>query len=319
MAKDGETKSEPLVVRFEKAFEKRHPYTFPAILVAIGFGLFFIFWYMSLDDILLNHPSLDPFVLLGYNINIDYILVTVIYFVFILIMMMLVYILLLIPVTLFVILGSKGMIAFGLSQDTAVLGEKFGGIQLVLRSLLPGLFGIGIGLGALPTLMPLTNIPPSAWPLSFTLIVTLYYGSLGLILGMALFPATWFADDAGLVISGMLKTPYRAPPRVDGAGNWLRVIFAGFTVFLYPLTMIQGFILTPYLAGALSFLDLVIGIFVILIGLPLVMMGLSLPFVMLTESLQPRIVKRIRALAKRLGAKEIRFQEALIETQSNTE
>ena len=173
MTEDEKTNSEPLAVRLEKALEKKHLFTFPGILIVIGFGLFFIFWYMSLNDILINHPALDPFVLLGYDVDIDYITVTILYFVFILVMMLIVYLLLLLPVILFVMLGSKSMLAFGLSQDTAKIGKKFGGIQLVLRGLLPGLFGIGIGLGALPILMPLTNIHPSAWPLYFTLISTL--------------------------------------------------------------------------------------------------------------------------------------------------
>jgi len=185
--------------------------------------------------------------------------------------------------------------------------------------MLPGLFAIGVGLGALQFLIPLTDAPSSSWPLSFTMITTLYFGATGLVLGMALFPATWFADDSGLVIQGRLKTPYRDPPRVDGAGNWLRSVFAGLTVFLYPLTMIQGFILTPYFAGALSILDLVIGVFVIVIGLPVVMMSMSLPFVLLTEKLQPRVLKGIRFLAKRLGAKEIDFQEAIVKNQSEGE
>jgi hypothetical protein len=188
---------------------------------------------------------------------------------------------------------------------------------MVLRSMLPGLFGIGIGLAALPALIPLTNTPPSEWPLSFTLATTLYYGLSGLMLGMALFPATWFADDSGLVIQGKLNTTYREPPRVDGAGNWLRSVFAGLTVFLYPLVMIRDFILTPYLAGALSPLDLVIGLFVIMIGLPIVMMSLSLPFVLLTEKLQSRVPKRIRSIAYRMGAKKIDFQEpAYVEMES---
>ncbi len=309
MAEEGEPNSELLAVRFEKALEKRHPFTLPGVLVAIGFAFFFIFWFMSLDDILINHPTLDPFVLLGYPLSLDYITVTVLFFLFVLIIMFAVYIVVLIPVTLFIILGSKGMIAYGFSQDIAETGTKFGGIQIVIRSMIPGLFAIGIGFGALPFLIPLTPIPSSTWPLSFTLISTLYYGALGLILGMALFPATWFADDSGLVIQGRLKTPYREPPRVDGAGNWLRSVFAGVTVFLYPLTMIQAFILTPYFAGALSLLDLVIGLFVMVIGLPLVMMGISLPFVMLTEKLQPNVLKGIRYIARRMGAKEIVFQE----------
>lgn len=319
MAEEGETKSELLAIRFEKALEKKHPFTLPGVLIAIGFAFFFIFWFLSLNDILINHPALDPFVLLGYPLTLDYITATALFFLFVLILMFVVYIVALIPMTLFIILGSKGMLAFGFSQDIAETGKKFGGIQIVIRSMLPGLFAIGFGFGALQLLIPLTNTPPSTWPLSFTLGLTLFYGSTGLILGMAIFPATWFADDSGLAIQGRLKTLYREPPRVDGAGNWLRSVFAGVTVFLYPLTMIQAFILTPYFAGALSLLDLVIGLFVMVIGLPLVMMGISLPFVLLTEKLQPRVVIGIRYIARRMGAKEIVFQEAVVQTSSETE
>lgn len=309
MAEDGETTSEPLAVKLEKELEKRHPFTLPLILMATGFGLFFIFFFMSLNDILTNHPALDPFALLEYPLDIDYYTVTVLFFLLVLILMFVVYIVALIPVTLVIILGSKAMFAFGLSQDTAELGMKFGGIQMVLRSLLPALFSIGVGLGGLQIVLPLTLISTSEWPLSFTLGMALFYGALGLIIGMIFFPATWFADDSGLVIQGKLKTPYREPPRVDGAGNWLRSVFAGFTVFLYPFTMIQAFILTPYFAETLSLLDLVIGIFVIVIGLPLIMMGISLPFVMLTEKLQPRVLKGIRYIAQKMGAKKISFAE----------
>jgi hypothetical protein len=143
------------------------------------------------------------------------------------------------------------------------------------------------------------------------LITTLYYGLAGLLIGMVLFPSTWFTDDSGLVIQGKLTTPYREPPRVDGAGNWLRSVFAGLTVFLYPLTMIRDFILTPSVGG-LSLLDLAIGVFVTIIGLPIVMMSLSLPFVLLTEKLQSRVQPRIRSIAIRLGAKEIEFNEPKI-------
>jgi len=308
--------SDPLAVRFENALEKKHPYLFPSIILVIGFGLFFIFWSMSLNDILINHPSLDPFVLLGYPLSLDYMIATAIYFAFILFMMLIVYILCLIPVTLFIVIGSKGMMAFGLSQEIAETGKKFGGIQMVLRSMLPGLFGIGIGLGGLYYLIPLTTIPTSSWPLSFTLITSLYYGSFGLVIGMALFPATWFADDSGLVIQGMLKTSYRVPPKVDGAGNWLRSVFAGLTVFLYPVTMFSIFIVTPFLSGSLSILDLAIGVFALGIGLPLVMMSLSIPFVLLTEKLQPRVLKGIHYIAKKMGAKDIDFKEPIfIETE----
>jgi len=316
LTEDVEKDSQPIAVRLENALEKKHPYLFPSVIMVIGFALFFIIWWLSLTDILSNHPSLDPFVLLGYPLTLDYMIATLLYFVFILLMMFVVYIACLIPMTLFVILGSKSMFVYGLSQDIAETGKKFGGIQLVLRSLLPGLFGIGIGLGAFPFLISLTDIPSATWPLSFSLITTLYYGSMGLILGMALFPATWFADDSGLVIQGMLKTPYRAPPRVDGAGNWLRSVFAGLTVFLYPLTMIQGFILTPNI----DFLDLAIGVFVILIGLPLVMMSISIPFVLLTEKFQPRVVKGIHYVARKLGAKKIDLYEPkFIEVESEKE
>ncbi|MHA1943820.1 MAG: hypothetical protein ACW96M_05430 [Candidatus Thorarchaeota archaeon] len=319
MNEEAESGSEPLEIRFEKALEKRHPFMFPGIFIVVGFSFFFIFWWFSLQDVLTNHPLLDPFVLLGYPLELDYMIATALYFVFILAMMFVVYIGAVIPMTLFVTIGSKTMFTFGLSQNIASIGTKFGGIQMVLRSLLPGLFGIGFGVGALPYLISLTETPSSEWPLSFALITTLYYASLGLVIGMALFPSTWFADDSGLVIHGALKTPYRAPPRVDGAGNWLRSVFAGLTVFLYPITMIQTFILTPYLAGSLSFLDLIIGLFVMMIGLPLVMLGMSLPFVLLTERLRPRVISGIWFVARKMGAKEIELLEPSYETQEALE
>lgn len=316
MTENVEKESQPIAARFENALENKHSFLFPGVIMVIGFALFFIIWWLSLTDILSNHPSLDPFALLGYPLSLDYMTATVLFFVFILLMMFVVYFVCLIPMTLFVILGSKSMFVFGLSQDIAEPGKKFGGIQMVLRSLLPGLFGIGIGVAGLPYIFSLADPSPAISPLSFTLISTLYYGSLGLILGMALFPATWFADDSGLVIQGMLKTPYRAPPRVDGTGNWLRSVFAGLTVFLYPLTMIQGFILTPNI----DFLDLAIGVFVIIIGLPLVMMSISIPFVLLTEKLQPRVVKGIYYVAQKIGAKKIDLYEPkIIEVESEKE
>jgi hypothetical protein len=79
MADDGEPNSELLAVRFEKALEKRHPFTLPGALMVIGCGLFFIFWFMSLDDILTNHHALDPFILLDYPLDLDYTTVTVIF------------------------------------------------------------------------------------------------------------------------------------------------------------------------------------------------------------------------------------------------
>jgi hypothetical protein len=129
MAEEGETNSEPVAVRLEKALERKHPFTFPGVFIAIGFASFFIIWYMSLGDILTNHPALDPFVLLGYPLALDYVTVTVLYFVLILFMMLVVYIVALIPVTLFIILGSKGMMVFGLSQDTMKIGQISSSMQ----------------------------------------------------------------------------------------------------------------------------------------------------------------------------------------------
>ena len=234
MTEESEETSQPIAVRFEKALEKRHPFTLPGIFIVVGFSFFFIFFYLSLNDILINHPTLDPFELLEYPLEMDYFTITAIAFFFIILLSFVVYFICLIPVTLFIILGSKSMIAFGLTQETAKIGNKFGGIQMILRSMLPGLFGIGVGLGLLPEIIQLTSVPVTELPLSFTLISTLYYGLAGLMLAMVIYPATWFADDSGLVIQGKLKTPYREPARVDCAGNWLRSVFAGLTVFLYP-------------------------------------------------------------------------------------
>ena len=320
MAKDEETKKDSLIVRFEKALEKKHPFTFPGVLVVTGFAFFFIFFYLSLNDVLINHPTLDPFELLEYPLTVDYYTITVIAFIFIILVSFVVYFVALVPMTLFIMLGSKGMTTFGLNQDTAKIGSKFGGIQMVQRSMLPGLFGIGFGLAAFPSFVPLTTTPPELWPLSFILTTSLYYGLLGLMIGMVIFPATWFADDSGLVIQGNLSTPYREPPRVIGAGNWLRSVFAGLTVLLYPVTMIRDFILVPYLNGYLSSMGIVIGVFVIVIGLPVVMISINLPFVLLTEKLQSRVQKRIRSLARRLGARQIVFQEpTIVETTVNKE
>ena len=176
MTEDGETSSELLAIRFEKALEKRHPFTLPGVFIVVGFVFFFIFFYLSLNDIIVNHPTLDPFELLGYPLTIDYFTITAIAFVFIILLTFVVYFVCLIPVTLIIILGSKGMIAFGFSQATAKTGKKFGGIQMVLRSMLPGLFGIGVGVAAFPELILLTETPSALWPLSFTLVTTLYFG-----------------------------------------------------------------------------------------------------------------------------------------------
>ncbi|MCK5151691.1 MAG: hypothetical protein KAQ65_07620, partial [Candidatus Thorarchaeota archaeon] len=61
MAEEGD--SEPIAVRFEKALEKKHPYFLPVMLMIPGLVLFFLLYYLSLNDILANHPSFDPFVI----------------------------------------------------------------------------------------------------------------------------------------------------------------------------------------------------------------------------------------------------------------
>jgi hypothetical protein len=306
------TQHEPIAVRFENALEKRHKFVFPAVIMVVGLALFFIIWYTSLDDILVNHPAFDPFELLNYPLDIEYGVITVLFIALMLFLMLGAYVVCLVPLTLLVLAASKGMIVFWLSQDRVQIGSKFGGIQLVMRSMLPGLFGIGVGVNALPTLFPLTSIPLESWPASFTLIMVLYYGTIGMILGAALFPATWLTDDAGLVVQGLLTTPYRVPPRVDGVGNWLRSFFAGLTLFLYPLAMIRSIILPPFLAGTLLLLGFLLALFIILLGIPLAMMGLSIPLVLLTEALLPKVEGRIRSLARRMGAREVSFQDATV-------
>jgi len=305
-----ENESSSFAVRFETALEKRHPYTLPVIIMIPGVILLFAIFLVSLDTIMVSHPSFDPFVLLGYPLGIDYRIISVAYIVLLLFGMFVVYLICLIPVTLGLLIAGKGMMGLGLSQDIVKQGTKFGGIQLMLRSLLPGLFGIGVGLTALNLLIANPIIPPKPWPLSFTVILTLYFGITGMMTGMALFPATWFADDSGLVIQGHLSSSYRIPPRVDGVGNWIRSFFAGITMFLYPITMIWTFVAEPFLiSSAFSVLDLFLGILIIVIGMPLAMMSINIPFVLLTEHLHPRVRPRIIKIAKRLGAKEITITE----------
>ncbi|MHA1908131.1 MAG: hypothetical protein ACW98Y_12600 [Candidatus Thorarchaeota archaeon] len=316
-----EEEAESIAVRLEKALEKKHPYTLPLIIMIPGIILLFVIFLVSLDTILLNHPSFDPFALLGYPLDIDYKIISVAYIVLLLFGMFVVYLVCLIPVSLGLLIAGKGMKGLGLSQDIAKQGTKFGGIQMILRSLLPGLFGIGVGLAALNLLIANPIIPPKPWPLSFTVVLTLYFGITGMMTGMALFPATWFVDDAGLVIQGHLNSPYRVPPRVDGVGNWIRSFFAGITMFLYPITMIWTFVVDPFLSSSTPIvMDLFLGILIIIIGMPLAMMSIVIPFVVLTENLHPRVLPRIIKIAKRLGAKEITITEPIeIETTSKEE
>ncbi|MHA2004493.1 MAG: hypothetical protein ACW960_10340 [Candidatus Thorarchaeota archaeon] len=307
-----ESVSEPIADKLETALKRYPRFLLPVVVMVIGLVLLFIIWFASLADILNNHPGFDPFELLEYPLGIDYWTISVVFIGAIILLMLASYLICLVPLTLLILAASKGMMAFGLSQDRTQIGTKFGDIQVVLRSMLPGVFGIGVGVTALPQLFPLTTLAPESWPLSFTIIMVLYYGSMGMVLGMALFPSTWFTDDSGLVIQGLLTTLLRIPPRVDGIGNWLRTFFAGLALFLYPLVMIQRFIWTPFLTGVLSFMDFLIVFFIIVLGMPLAMMSLGIPFVILTEKLNPKIVPRILSLAERLGAREIQFQDAQV-------
>ncbi|MHA1925197.1 MAG: hypothetical protein ACXABV_13805 [Candidatus Thorarchaeota archaeon] len=302
----------PLAVKFENALEEYPRFLLPVVVMVIGMLLFFILWFGSLVDILNNHPSFDPFELLDYPLSIDYWTISLVFIGLIVLLMLASYLVCLIPITLLVLAISKGMMTFGLSQDKSQIGKEFGGIQLVLRSMLPGLFGIGVGVTALPILLPLTGAAPELWPLSFTTAMVLFYGIIGMILGMALFPTTWFTDDTGLVIQGLLTTHLRIPPRVDGIGNWVRSFFASLALFLYPLTMIHRFVLIPFLAGSLFIQDFLIALFIIVFAIPLAMMSLSIPFVLLTEKLNPRVAPRILSLAKRMGAREISFQDPMV-------
>ena len=314
MAEEGD--SEPIAVRFEKALEKKHPYFLPVMLMIPGLVLFFLLYYLSLNDILANHPSFDPFVIFGYDLEIGKEIISAIFIGAMPVAMLVAFLVFLVPLTVLILIAGKGMVALGLSQDIIQPRKKFGGIQLVFRSLLPALFGVGIGQAALNLLTLDPSIPGQPWPPSFTVILTLYYGIVGMATAMALFPTTWFLDDAGLVIHGWLKTPYRVPPKVDGVGNWIRVFFAGLTIFLYPITMIWTFIIQP---GALPLFDLVLVSLIIIIGIPLSMMAINIPFVLLAEHLQPRVLPRIQAMARRMGAKNIALQDVKYEETKSEE
>ncbi|MHA1577411.1 MAG: hypothetical protein ACTSU3_08625 [Candidatus Thorarchaeota archaeon] len=311
MTEEAEIK-EPFVVKFEKALEKRHLFLLPSIIMVIGFAFLVGISYLSLADIANNHPEFDPFALLGYPLEIDYWTISVLFLILIPVVMLGVYFICLIPITLLALLGGRGMAVTGLRMDIAKIGEKHGGIQLVQRSLLPGLFGIGIGQGAISLVFaPFNLLQP--WPLSFTVFSVVVYSLLGLILGIVLFPTTWFTDDAGIVIHGMLETPYRIPPRVVGVGTWIRSFFAGLTLFLYPLTMTWTFFVGPYLAtGPLPLMDIFLAAFIIIIVLPVAMISINIPFVLLTERWQPKMIKRVQSFAQKLRARHIDLQDAKV-------
>ena len=222
------------------------------------------------------------------------------------------YIILGIPFAALYLFGNRVMKASAYDLRIEKLGENFGGIRLIRRSVAPALFSVssaGIILGLIEGFI--FSTPPELssqyefiFPLSLTLMASLIIMPIALIL----FTPTWILSDAGLVTQlKKNQLEIRQCPDTEGVGRWFSNSLGGFSLVAFPVSMFFAHFYNPFVIDLipLNTISLLISI-LWTVGLPLLVMAFIIPIVVLHEKTRDRTNRLIQRYAKRLGAEDTR-------------
>jgi hypothetical protein len=219
------------------------------------------------------------------------------------------YLILGLPIAAILLLGT--MLIRSTAYDISILelGEDFGSIRMIRRSVIPALFALSLG-GVVSSLLrnyiftEVTNLPPPAIPFYYSLIqIVSALILLPVVLGF--FIPTWLLNDAGIVMH--LKDEelrVRRCPDTIGVGRWLSNLLGGFTLLTIPiLAFVNNFI--PIIAANQLSITSILTATLQSFGLPIVAMAYVIPVIVFNEILLRFMRRAVRRIAKAFGANEI--------------
>ncbi len=202
--------------------------------------------------------------------------------------------------------------------DIAQIGNRFSGMRMIRRAIVPALFSMAISgivmefiRGFLFSL--LQNVPPQAVTL-FQFFLPIIGTLITLPVVLAIFIPTWMLNDAGIVMHlkvGQLNI--RRCPDTIGVGRWVSNLLSGFTIFTVPFVLfVQHF--QPILNGEVTDQAAYVYAIVFSLGIPFLAIAFIIPVVIFHEILINTSKKGIRSVASRLGSRELRLEMVATET-----
>lgn len=216
------------------------------------------------------------------------------------------------PLAALFLLVSRMMKSATYNFSVMSIGNEFGGIRMIRRSVAPALFSIssaGFLVGLVEGLI-LTAYPPSlpeVQQLVISLSATLMGALIIMPIALALFMPTWILNDAGIVThlkEGQLNV--RQCPDTEGVGRWYSSMLGGYSMLSFPIAMASAHFIIPYVINGIQpTINSLIISSVWTLGVPLLMMAFIIPVVLLNEAAQRRAVGFIQRFARRLAAGEV--------------
>ncbi|MBN2230337.1 MAG: hypothetical protein JW779_12180 [Candidatus Thorarchaeota archaeon] len=225
-----------------------------------------------------------------------------------------------IPVSALMLIISK--FVKGASHDIDIIqtGNKFGARRLIQRIVIPALLALALGsiiqsyiaglLINVPDPIPLEII--HFWNPLFSIVV----GLIAVPIVMVIYIPTWFLNDAGITFhlkESQLEA--RRCPESIGVGRWWSNMLGGFTILVVPVYSFVQYFIIPYIVlGNVSAFEILRGFF-FSFGVPILAIAFMLPIVIFNEMALGISRGWIRRVAKAVGAREMKLQTILTETE----
>ncbi len=230
-----------------------------------------------------------------------------------------VYLFLALPIAILILIFTKIIRATAYDVDIAQIGNRFGGLRMIRRALVPALFAVALS-GIVMQIVEgylfrvLDTVPPQ---------VELIYNFLGPVIGalvtlplvLAIFAPTWLLNDSGIVMH--LKPEQlsiRRCPDTIGVGRWVNNMLAGFTILILPIASFAEHFLPLIRSGVSEVLPYFMAFF-FSFGVPFITMAFTIPVIIFNEIMLGLMRKPIRRVAKAFGARELRIETVITETE----
>ncbi len=221
------------------------------------------------------------------------------------------YLVLGLPIASLLLFGTLLIRATAYDISILELGDDFGSIRMIRRSVVPALFALSLG-GVVSGLLrdylfaEITNLPDAAIPFYYSL-VQIVSALILLPVVLAFFIPTWLLNDSGIVMhlkDDELKV--RRCPDTIGVGRWLSNLLGGFTVLTIPIVTFANNFIPIIVTNQINAQSILIALLQSF-GLPIVLMAYVIPVIVFNEILLRFMKRAVRRIAKSLGANETKL------------
>lgn len=213
-----------------------------------------------------------------------------------------------IPGAVIVLFLSKTLKSASYDMNIMNVGRRFGGMQIVRRSIAPALFALTTSAMVKTFIIDYLGITIQEGDAISRVTLSLMGALVMLTVSLLLFTPTWILEDVGVVTHLKAeKMLIRQSPDTQGVGRWFSRILSGYAVIAYPIAMFNNHFYDPFVAGTLEIsLTGLVSAFLWVVFLPFLVMAFVMPVAILNEVSIKRSRNRIVSIARRLGARTVR-------------